>query len=77
MNKKEKIAHIVKMHADGTKMGKTGHEMGLNYFFNRDAFYFDIEDERFWISQNELADLPDGVGDKLADEIKRWAQLKN
>ena len=72
------VQHMVSLYEVGIKEGKTGLEMGLNFDFRREGFYYENEDgERIWLSENQMADMPNGVGDEKTAEIKAWAQSRH
>ncbi|MCR4306775.1 MAG: hypothetical protein NUV42_02280 [Candidatus Yonathbacteria bacterium] len=73
MEQKEKtrlIRHLVESYNSGERAAR----LGIVYLVINKTFSIEIEDKQYPLTANQLADLPDGIGDEFAGEIKSWAQ---
>ena len=72
MEQEEKVK-LIKHLVDSYDSGKKAARLGIVYSAINKTFSMEINDEQYLLTANELADLPDGVGDELANKIKSWA----
>lgn len=73
MEQEEKIRlikHLVEFYNSGEKAAR----MGIVYSVLNKIFSMEIDGKQYSLTANQLADLPDGVGDKLTEKIKIWAK---
>lgn len=73
MEQEEKIKlinHLVESYNSGEK----AMHLGIVYSALNKAFSMDIDGKQYPLTANQLSDLPDGVGDELAEKIKSWAR---
>lgn len=68
-NKQRIIEHLVSSYNSGEKAVR----LGVVYTAINKTFSMEIDGKQYSITANQLADLPDGVGDELADKIRTWA----
>lgn len=68
--KKKLINHLVESYNSGEKAA----HLDIVYSAIDKTFSMEIDGKQHLLTANQLADLPDGVGDELADRIKSWAR---
>ena len=70
--KKKLVKHLGESYNSGEKAA----HLGIVYSAINKTFSMEIDGKQYSLMANQLADLPDGVGDELADKIKSWAHLE-
>jgi len=63
------IKHLV----DSYNSGEKATHLDIVYSILNKTFSMEIDGKQYSLTANQLADTPDGIGDKLADEIRAWA----
>lgn len=63
------IRRLVELYNSDEKAAR----LGITYSTINKTFSIEIKGKQYSLTANQLADLPDGVGDELAEKIKSWA----
>lgn len=69
-DKQKIIGHLVAAYKSGEKAA----QLEIVYTGINKTFSMEIDGKQYSLTANQLADLPDGVGDELAEKIKSWAR---
>jgi len=70
----EKKNKLIKHLLVSYKSGKNAWHFDIGYSAINKTFSMEIDGKQYLLTANQLADLPDGVGDELVDKIKVWAR---
>lgn len=73
MNKKELINKLVEIYKQAQISGESAMHLDIVYTSINKMFSIEIDGNQYLLSSNDLSDLPDGVGDELANKIKLWS----
>lgn len=73
MQQEEKVRlinHLVGSYESGEKAAR----LDIGYSVLNKTFSMEIDGRQYSLTANQLADLPDGVGDEMSDKIKLWVK---
>ena len=66
-------SNLIKHLVDSYNSSEKAAHLDIVYSAIDKTFSMEIDGKQHLLTVNQLADLPDGVGDELAGKIKSWA----
>ena len=72
--KKKLIKYLTESYQTAQITGESANHLEIDYNGKNFTFSMEISGKQYFLTRNQLADKPDGVGDELAGKIMTWVK---